>query len=342
MGRIGTAEIGTTGLRVARLGLGGAGLGGLYSDVSRDAAKETVHRSFDLGARYFDTAPLYGLGKSETSLGAGLKGLERGSFVVSTKVGRVLEPVGAPPAPGHFVNPDPFVPVFDYSRDGILRSLDDSLARLQLDSVEIALMHDPDAGQSMSEDVDVEPPYFRQAMDEAYPTLQQLKSEGVLKAVGVGMNQWQALARFARAADFDCFLLAGRYTLLDHSALPTLMPLCEEKRISLILGGPYNSGILASDLSPGATYFYDEASADVLERARAIAAVCDRHGVPLKAAALQFGLAHPAVASTIPGGRAPEEVEENVRMVEYDVPRDLWSELKQEGLIPQEATTPSA
>ena len=137
--------------------------------------------------------------------------------------------------------------MFDYSRDGILRSLDDSLARLQLDSVEIALMHDPDSGQSMSEDVDVEPTYFRQAMDEAYPTLQRLKSEGVLKAVGVGMNQWQALARFARAADFDCFLLAGRYTLLDQSALPTLMPLCEEKRISLILGGPYNSGILASE-----------------------------------------------------------------------------------------------
>ena len=342
MGRIGAAEIGTTGLRVARLGLGGAGLGGLYSDVSRDAARETVHRSFDLGARYFDTAPLYGLGKSETSLGAGLRGLERGALVVSTKVGRVLEPTGSPPVTRLFVNPAPLEPVFDYSRDGILRSLDDSLARLQLDSVEIALMHDPDSGQSMSEDVDVEPTYFRQAMDEAYPTLQRLKSEGVLKAVGVGMNQWQALARFARAADFDCFLLAGRYTLLDQSALPTLMPLCEEKRISLILGGPYNSGILASDLSPGATYFYDEAPTDVLDRARAIQAVCGRHGVPLKAAALQFGLAHPAVASTIPGGRSPEEVEENVRMAEYDIPDGLWAELKEEGLIPREAPTPAA
>ena len=342
MGRIGAAEIGTTGLRVARLGLGGAGLGGLYSDVSRDAARETVRRSFDLGARYFDTAPLYGLGKSETSLGTGLRGLERGALVVSTKVGRVLEPTGSPPVTRLFVNPAPLEPVFDYSRDGILRSLDDSLARLQLDSVEIALMHDPDSGQSMSEDVDVEPTYFRQAMDEAYPTLQRLKSEGVLKAVGVGMNQWQALARFARAADFDCFLLAGRYTLLDHSALPTLMPLCEEKRISLILGGPYNSGILASDLSPGATYFYDEAPADVLDRARAIQAVCGRHGVPLKAAALQFGLAHPAVASTIPGGRSPEEVEENVRMAEYDIPDGLWAELKEEGLIPREAPTPAA
>ena len=342
MGRIGTAEIGTTGLRVARLGLGGAGLGGLYSDVSQDAARATVQRSFDLGARYFDTAPLYGLGKSEASLGAGLEGLDRDALVVSTKVGRVLEPVEAPAARGHFANPKPFQPVFDYSRDGILRSLDDSLERLRLDSVEIALIHDPDAGQSLSDDVDVEPTYFRQAMDEAYPTLQGLKSDGVLKAVGVGMNQWQALARFARAADFDCFLLAGRYTLLDHSALPTLMPLCEEKRISLILGGPYNSGILASDLSPGTTYFYDEAPVDVLDRARAVKAVCDRHGTPLKAAALQFGLAHPAVASTIPGGRSPEEVEENVRMVEYDVPRELWAELKEEGLIPLAAPTPEA
>ena len=342
MGRIGTAEIGTTGLRVTRLGLGGAGLGGLYSDVSRDAAIETVHRSFDLGARYFDTAPLYGVGKSETSLGAGLGGLERGAFVVSTKVGRVLNPAGGQRDPGLFANPPPLEPVFDYSRDGILRSLEDSLERLGLDSVEIALMHDPDSGQSLWEDADVEPTHFRQAMDEAYPTLRQFKSEGVLKAVGVGMNQWQALARFARAADFDCFLLAGRYTLLDHSALPTLMPLCEEKSISLVLGGPYNSGILASDLSPGTTYFYDDAPAKVLERARAIKAVCDRHDVPLKAAALQFGLAHPAVASTIPGGRSPEEVEENVRMAERDLPTDLWGELKAEGLIPREAPTPKA
>ena len=257
-------------------------------------------------------------------------------------MGRVLEPLASPSAPGKFANPEPFEPVFDYSRDGILRSLDDSLARLGLDSVEIALMHDPDAGQSLWDDADVAPTHFRQAMDEAYPALQRLKSEGVLKAVGVGMNQWQALARFARAADFDCFLLAGRYTLLDHSALPTLMPLCEEKRISLILGGPYNSGILASDLSPGATYFYERAPAEVLARARAVKAVCDRHGAPLKAAALQFGLAHPAVASTVPGGRSPEEVEENVRMAEYDIPPGLWGELKDEGLLPREAPTPEA
>ena len=342
MGRIGTAEIGTTGLRVTRLGMGGAALGGLYADVSPDAATQTVHRSFELGVRYFDTAPLYGVGKSETSLGAGLKGLDRDALVVSTKVGRVLEPAGGRPAPGLFANPPPLEPVYDYSGDGILRSLDDSLARLRLDSVEIALMHDPDAGQSMWDDVDVEPPYFRQAMEEAYPALQRLKSEGVLKAVGIGMNQWQALARFARAADFDCFLLAGRYTLLDHSALPVLMPMCEEKRISLILGGPYNSGILASDLSPGTTYFYDEAPAAVLDRARAVKAVCDRHDVPLKAAALQFGLAHPAVASTIPGARSPEEVAENARMVDHDIPIDLWADLKAEGLIPGEAPTPTA
>ncbi len=341
MGRIGVAEIGTTGLEVTRLGLGGAGLGGLYSDVTRDVATDTVHRSVELGARYFDTAPLYGVSKSEISLGAGLKGLDRDSFVVSTKVGRVLNPTESPQE-GQFVNPPPLEAVFDYSRDGILRSLEESLKRLQLDYVDIALMHDPDAGQSLFENVDAEPTYFRQAMDEAYPTLQQLKSEGGLKDVCLGMNQWQALARFARAAEFDCFLLAGRYTLLDHSALPVLMPLCEKKRISLVLGGPYNSGILASDLGPGTTYFYDPASEEVLDRARGIKAVCDRHGVPLKAAALQFGIAHPAVAATVPGGRSPQEVEENVRMVDHDIPVDLWAELKQEGFLPEEAPTPIA
>lgn len=342
MGSIGTAEVGKTGLMVTRLGLGGAGLGGLYSDVSKDMARETVQRSFALGARYFDTAPLYGHGKSEMSLGHGLQGLDRDRLVISTKVGRVLVPVESHPQAGQFVNPPPLQPVFDYSRDGILRSLEESLQRLRLDRVEIAFMHDPDAGQAIADQDDVEPVHFRQAMDEAYPTLDRLRSEGVLKAIGVGMNQWQALARFARDGDFDCFLLAGRYTLLDQSALPTLMPLCEEKHISLILGGPYNSGVLASDLSPGATYFYSEAPADVLDRARGVKAVCDRHRVPLKAAALQFGLAHPAVASTIPGGRSPEEVKENVRMVEHDIPHDLWAELKQGGFLPDAAPTLSA
>ena len=211
-------------------------------------------------------------------------------------------------------------PVFDYSRDGILRSLEESLQRLNLDRIDITYIHDADD-------------HWEQAMGEAYPTLADLRSQGVVKAIGVGMNQWEMEARFAREGDFDCFLLAGRYTLLDQSSLAYLMPVGLEKNISLVLGGPYNSGILASDLGPGATYNYESAPVDIIEKARRIKAVCDRYAVPLKAAALQFGLLHPAVAATIPGPRSVTEVEENFRMAGHSIPGDLWTELKHEGLI---------
>ena len=240
-----------------------------------------------------------------------------------------------------FINPDPFTPVYDYSREGVLRSLEDSLRRMNLDRVDIALIHDPDEFDSALPDVKVrEPVHYAEAIDETFPTLAELRSQGVIKAIGVGMNQWQALTRFAHDADFDCFLLAGRYTLLEHSALPELLPLCEEKRISVILGGPYNSGILASDLSPGVQYFYADAASEVLERARRINAVCELHRVPIKAAALQFGLAHPAVAATIPGPRSVTEVDENFEMAGFPIPTEMWDELKHEGLIPHEAPTP--
>ena len=170
-------------------------------------------------------------------------------------------------------------------------------------------------------------------------TLAELRSQGVIGAIGAGMNEWEMPARFAREGDFDCFLLAGRYTLLDHSGLDEFLPLCESKSISVILGGPYNSGVLASDLGPDTTYFYQQTPPEVLEAAKRIKAVCDRHGVPLKAAALQFGLAHPAVAATIPGPRSPQEVEENLAMANFEIPADLWAELKSEGMIPAGAPT---
>ena len=328
MDPLATAEIGSTGLRVTRLGLGGAVLGGLYSDVSREAAVEAIHRGLELGIRYLDTAPLYGHGKSERYYGYALSDVPRDSFVLSTKVGRVLNRVDKSPESPHFVNLPPFEAVFDFSRDGILRSLEESLERLRLDHVDIALIHDPDD-------------HHDQAIAQAYPTLADLRSQGVVKAIGAGMNQWEMPARFAREGDFDCFLLAGRYTLLDQSGLAEFMPLCEEKGISVILGGPYNSGVLASDLSPGATFDYDVVPSDVLERARRLKAVCDRYDVPLKAAALQFGLAHPAVAATIPGPRSVAEVEENYELVRHPIPTDLWAELRHDGLIPEEAPTPS-
>lgn len=315
-----TTEIGGTGLRVTRLGIGGAPIGSLFRDVSDDDASATVKRGLELGLNYVDTAPLYGHGISEKRLGRVLKEVPRDSFVISTKVGRVLNPVDEEPVDPYYESLPLMEPVFDYSREGILRSLDESLQRLNLDRVDIAYIHDADD-------------HWEQAIGEAYPTLEDLRSQGVVRAIGAGMNQWEMEARFAREGDFDCFLLAGRYTLLDQSSLPKLVPLCKEKNIRLVLGGPYNSGILASDLSPGAKYDYEAAPAAIIEKARKIKLVCDRHGVPLKAAALQFGLLNPVVAATIPGPRSVDEVEENFQMAQHPIPSDLWTELKHKALI---------
>ncbi len=326
-----TREIGTTGLSVTRLGLGGAPLGGLFEDVVGEVASGVVRRGYELGIRYFDTAPFYGHGKSERFVGNGLSDIPRDGFVLSTKVGRVLDPVDAPPSDDYFANLPAAVPRFDYSRDGVLRSIDDSLQRLQLDRIDIALIHDPDFAEAE------DPEHWRRVVEQAYPTLASLRSEGVVKAIGVGMNSVEPLLRLAAEGDFDCFLLAGRYTLLDQSGLEELMPLCEQRGTSILIGGPYNSGILSSDLSPGAKYFYEDAPPDVIKRARQLKAVCDRHSVPLKAAALQFGLAHPVVAATIPGARTAAEVEENVAMAGYPIPDALWDDLRGAALIPEAA-----
>lgn len=315
-----TTEIGNTGLRVTRLGIGGAPIGSLFRTVSDDDAVASVRRGLELGLNYIDTAPLYGHGVSEMRLGLALQNIPRESFVISTKVGRVLNPVEVAPSSPHFQSLPNMDPVFDYSREGILRSLDESLKRLNLDRVDIAYIHDADD-------------HWEQAIGEAYPTLVDLRSQGVVKAIGVGMNQWEMEARFAREGDFDCFLLAGRYTLLDQSSLAELMPVCLEKNVSLVLGGPYNSGILASGLGPQSTYDYEIAPPEIIEKARRIKAVCHRYAIPLKAAALQFGLLHPAVAATIPGPRSVAEVEENFRMASHQIPPDLWAELKHEELI---------
>jgi D-threo-aldose 1-dehydrogenase len=330
MNSLDTVEIGATGVRVTRLGLGGAPIGAHLVDVEEAAAVATIERALELEVSYFDTAPLYGFGRSERRYGLALAEVPRDRFVISTKVGRVLKPAD-PMTPDDGLVPHEFDAVFDFSRDGVLRSLEDSLERLKLDRVDIALIHDPDN-------------HYDQAIGEAYPALHDLRSQGVVRAIGAGMNQCPTLARFARDGDFDCFLLAGRYTLLDQTALPELLPLCQQKGIGIILGGPYNAGVLASDLSPDESYQYttpsggsDPVPPDMMARARSIKAVCDRHSVPLKAVALQFGLAHPAVAATIPGAVSPAEVEENYRMAAHPIPADLWAELKQERLIPENA-----
>ena len=322
-------QIGTTDVQVTRLGLGGAPMGALFTPDGVQTAADTVRRGYELGIRFFDTAPLYGRGKSERFYGEGLGGFDRDSYALSSKVGRVLDPNDtATDEDDIYVEVPPYDVVFDFSRDGVLRSTEESIERLGLERLDIALIHDPDD-------------HWEQAIGEAYPTLADLRSQGVVGAIGAGMNQWEMPARFAREGDFDCFLLAGRYTLLDHSGLDELLPLCESKQISVILGGPYNSGVLASDLGPDTTYFYERTPPEVLETAKRIKAVCDSHEVPLKAAALQFGLAHPAVAATIPGPRTPAEVEENVAMAGYEIPAGVWSDLKSEDLIPAGAPTPT-
>ena len=321
------AEIGSTNVHVTRIGMGGAPIGGLYTAVEAATAVETIRRAHELGIGYYDTAPLYGSGRSEMLFGDALETIPRGDYVLSTKVGRLLEPVAEQPESDQFVDLPSLEPTYDYSRDGVLRSIDESLASLRLDRVDVVMIHDPDD-------------HFEQARDEAFPALYELRSQGVVGAVGAGMNQWQMLARFAREADPDCFLLAGRYTLLDQSGLDELMPLCVERGIGIVLGGPYNSGILASDLSDETTFDYLPAPREVVERARRIKDVCDGHDVPLKAAALQFGLAHPAVAATIPGARSIAEIEENLAMAGHPIPADLWEELRAEGLIHPDAPAP--
>ena len=319
-------EIGHRQLRVTRLGFGGAPIGGDRAEVSEEDAISSIRHALELGITYFDTAPLYGHGKSERFYGLSLSQVPRESFVLSTKVGRVLENTDRSPDDEVYVNLPEVQVKFDYSRDGILRSIEDSLQRLKLDKVDIALVHDPDD-------------HYEEVLKEALPTLYDLRSEGVITAIGAGMNHWEMMADFAREADCDCFLLAGRYTLLDYSALHEFLPLCEAKGISVILGGPFNSGIWASDLRSPTTYFYQNAPENIIEKANRIKDICDLYSVNLKAAALQFGLMHPAVVSTIPGARTSSEVIENINMIGVNIPSGVWDDLKSENLIPPNAPT---
>ena len=330
-------SIGTQGVEVTRLGLGGAPLSGmvlgdgLYGGTASDEAGRIVRRALKLGINYFDTAPLYGAGVSEVRYGAALKEFDRASFVISTKVGRVLEPVeGGMTAEESADNFAEHYSVDTWTRDNVLRSIEESLQRLQTDHVEIVLVHDPDRA----------PHGEREAIAEGFPTLIELREQGVIKAIGCGMNEWQMPARFIHKFDIDAVLLAGRYTLLDHSAYPEFLPLCVERDVKIIIGGPYNSGILARDLDGTVTFDYEIAPQHLVDRARRLDAVCRRHDVDLKAAALQFVLAHPAVGTVVPGAQSVPELEENFALVGQEIPSDVWAEMKAEGLIPEDAPTP--
>ena len=327
-------------LSLGRIGLGTAPLGNLFSIVNERDAVETVRRALALGVRYVDTAPHYGNGLSEHRVGEALRGVNRASFVLSTKVGRLLGADPAAPRDQHgFVGVLPFRQRYDYSYDGALRSIEDSLQRLGLGQIDIALIHDID---TFTHGADVQPQRFREAMEGAYRALASLKAAGTVRAIGLGVNNWQVCLEALKHGDFDGFLLAGRYTLIDQSALAELLPTCERRGARIILGRPYNSGILARGAVAGATFSYRPAEPAVLERVRAVAQVCVTFNVPLQAAALQFPLGHSAIATVLPGARSAAEVEANLRFAAHRIPGDFWLALRDRGLLAPEVPVPTA
>jgi len=323
--------LGRSGVRVTRLGVGCAWFGNLYQAVPEDAATAVLARAFELGIRLIDTAPLYGFGLAERRIAPALDLVRRDDFVLSTKVGRTLrarrpdDPLdlaydGKGPL---FVDAAALRAEFDFSYEAVLRGVEESLGRLGLERLDIVLIHDPDD-------------HYAQAVDGAYRALHRLRDEGVVRAIGAGMNQPGMLARFARDTDIDCVLLAGCYTLLDQSGAEEMLPECARRGIGVILGGIFNTGVLAQP-SPQACYKYQVVPDDVLGRVRELARICESHGVPLKAAALQFPFRHPAVTSVLAGVRSTVELEENASLLQLAVPEAMWQELSSAGLLPAAA-----
>ncbi len=323
------------------LGFGSAPIGSLFKPVSNAEAAATLDAAWDHGLRYFDTAPLYGLGMSETRLGHFLKGKKRKDYVISTKVGRLMD-VCAPgerTAIGKFFDTPSRKERFDYSYDGFMRSVEFSLERLGLDNIDILLVHDCDIfthGSKAASDQ-----HIKTVLSSGLKALQKMRDEKVIKAFGAGINEWEVAQTLAEGGDFDLFLLAGRYTLLEQEgSLNTFLPLCEKRGIGIILGGPYNSGILATGAVKGAKYNYDNAPRHIMDRVKKIEAVCKSHKVKLAEAALRFPMTHPSVVSVIPGAVSPKQVALNVKTMSAKIPKSLWRDLKAQGLIDARAPTP--
>ncbi len=319
--------LGRSGVHVTALGMGGGPLGKLVVADADSVASATVDAAWNEGIRYFDTAPFYGLTRSERRLGAALAKRPRDAFVVSTKVGRLIRP-GGKPAPEQYPATDIGV-VYDYSREGAVTSFEESLDRLNLQRVDIVLIHDIDRWTHG----DRQPEAFAAALAGAYPVLADLRAKGRVRAIGLGVNEWRVCRDFAERAEIDCLLLAGRYTLLEQEPVREFLPFCRDRGIGVIIGGPFNSGILATGAVDGARYNYLPAPDAILDRVRRIAAVTARHGVPLPVAALAFPLRHPAVASVIPGMMSPAEVAAAGAALRQPIPGDLWAELAAEGLV---------
>lgn len=331
-------RLGKGALQFTELGFGTAPVGGLYRPVSGDEAHATMTRAWDAGVRYFDTAPLYGLGQSETRLNRALAG--RSGFIVSSKVGRLLRPSRAGEVRdgiGKWFDVPNRKEIFDYSYDGVMRSVEFSLERTGLDRIDLIYAHDLDifthgSAEAMQARLD-------EFMASGYKALVALRDQGVIRGFGAGINEWQPAQWLVERGDFDIFLLAGRYTLLEQEALDSFLPLCLARGVGVVIGGPYNSGVLATGARPGAFYNYNPAPDWVLAKVAKIEAVSAAHKVRLVDAAFQFPLLHPAVVSIIPGGQGVAEVDANVRAASATIPPALWDELKAQGLMRQDAPT---
>lgn len=330
-------KFGRVDLEVSAFSFGTAPVGNIFREIDEATSDAMFQSAWEAGIRYYDTAPMYGHGLSELRTGYSLRWKARDDFVLSSKVGRVLKP--APKASidyAPWTNAGRFAIQFDYTYDGTMRSFEDSLQRMNLERMDICFIHDIDVFTRGDE----QPEVFAQAMDGCWKALSDLRDQGVVKAIGVGVNEWEVCHEALKQRDFDCFLLAGRYTLLEQESLNAFLPLCEERGAAVVVGGGFNSGILATGAVEGAKYNYAPAPVEVMDKVKRIEQVCADHNVPLPAAALQFVVAHPAVPSFIAGTRTVEQLKKNLEWFRHPIPADFWAELKQNGVLRADAPTP--
>ena len=331
-------KFGRVDLEVTAFGFGTAPVGNIFREIDEQTSDAMFQTAWDAGVRYFDTAPMYGHGLAELRTGHSLRWKDRDDLVLSSKVGRILKPARKADidyAP--WTNAGRFTMHFDYSYDGTMRSFEDSLQRLNLEHMDICFIHDIDVFTRGAD----QPKVFEEAMEGCWKALSDLRDQGVVKAIGVGVNEWEVCHAALQARDFDCFLLAGRYTLLEQDSLNEFLPLCEERGAAVVVGGGFNSGILATGAVEGAKYNYAPAPAEIMDKVRRIEAVCAEYDVPLPAAALQFVVAHPAVPSFIAGTRTVDQLEKNLAWFDHPIPADFWADLKKKGLLREDAPTPA-
>ncbi|MCI2283989.1 aldo/keto reductase [Colwellia sp. MSW7] len=332
-------QIGKTSLQVTELGFGAATLGNLYHPMLDSAADESINKAMELGLNQFDTAPYYGFGLSERRVGNALRNYDSKDYVLSTKVGRILEPCAKAEDKYGFCSPMPFEPKYDYSYDGIMRSFEHSIQRLGLSKIDILYMHD--IGRATHGD-DHER-LFKIAMEGGYKAMDELRSQGLVSAIGLGVNEYEVCEQAMDHGYFDCFLLAGRYTLLEQKSLESFLPRCIKENSSIILGGPYNSGILATGVRKKGVvphYNYEPASESIIKTVARIEDICQEFNVPLASAALQFPLAHPAVVSVIPGLSSASRVETTVAQMQINIPTEFWLALQNAGLLYPDVPVP--